>query len=59
MDYLESMPDGGFPIWWRFRVLQSPMFMTLQNNPRFTALNNTFEKDMAGQLARVSEEKID
>jgi len=56
MDYLESMPNGGFPFWWRFRVLQSPMFMALQNNPRFTALNNAFEKEMAEQLARVAGE---
>lgn len=51
MSYLESMPEGSFPFWWRFRVLQSPKFIHLQDNPGFIALNDTFEKEMARQLA--------
>lgn len=56
MDYLESMPKGAFPDWWRFKVLQSPIFIHIQENPRFIALNDAFENEMARQLALVVDE---
>ena len=57
MSYLESMPAGGFPYWWRTRVIQSPIFIPLQVNPEYLALQNTFEKEMARQLALILEKK--
>ncbi|MEM7704482.1 MAG: hypothetical protein AAF358_02960 [Pseudomonadota bacterium] len=51
LGYLESLPNGIFPVWWRSRVLQSPLFMHLQDNSRFNTLNAQFENTMTEQAS--------
>ena len=51
LKYLESLPNGIFPVWWRVKVLNSPMFLHLQDNPRYILLKDAFEAEMAKQLA--------
>ena len=50
LNYLESLPNGIFPVWWRFRVLQSPIFIHLQDSPKHILLKDAFEAEMAKQL---------
>jgi TolB-like protein/Tfp pilus assembly protein PilF len=49
MGYLESMPNGVFPAWWRSRVVQSPLFLHLEEDSRFISLRTRFEAAMAEQ----------
>ena len=49
LQYFESLPNGNFPDWWRARVIHSPIFHRLKNNPRFITLHNRFELEMKKQ----------
>lgn len=59
IDYLEASIDGGYLLYWRKNIAQSPVFKSLHEHPRYIALIERTEAEMARQLAIVNAREVD